>query len=98
MRMKGVRSLREMTRLFDADLRLRRLCLIKLGEAGYPRSVLSRFICKVGENNLIKIIEEKVVKLLKRNDAKDVDSVFDASFIRPGAREIHWITRKAILT
>jgi len=98
MRMKGVRSLREMTRLFNADLRLRRLCLIKLGEADYPRSVLSRFICKVGENNLIKIIEEKVVKLLKRNDEKDADSVFDASFIRPGAREIHWITRKAILT
>jgi len=87
MRMKGVRSLREMTRLLDTDLRLRRLCLIKPGEAGYPRSVLSRFIRKVGEDNLTKIIEEKVVKLLKRNNAKDVDAVFDASFIKA------WSTR-----
>jgi len=85
--MKGVRSLREMTRLLDTDLRLRRLCLIKPGEAGYPRSVLSRFIRKVGEDNLTKIIEEKVVKLLKRNRAKDVDVVFDASFIKA------WSTR-----
>jgi transposase len=85
--MKGVRSLREMTRLFDTELRLRRLCLIKPSEAGYPRSVLSRFIRKVGENNLMRIIEEKVVKLLKQNDAKDVDSVFDASFIKA------WSTR-----
>jgi len=29
MRMKGVRSLREMTRLLDTDLRLRELCLLK---------------------------------------------------------------------
>jgi transposase len=76
-----------MTRLFDADLRLRRLCLIKTGEAGYSRSVLSRFIRKVGEDNLTRIIEEKVVKLLKRNDAREVDSVFDASFIKA------WSTR-----
>jgi len=82
MKMKGVRSLREMTRLLDTDLRLRKLCLIKEDEAAYPRSVLSRFIRKVGEDNLNRIIEEKVVKLLKRNDAKDVDSVFDASFIK----------------
>jgi len=87
MRMKGVRSLREMTRLLDTDLRLRRLCLIKPNEAGYPRSVLSRFIHKVGENNLINIIEEKVVTLLERNKTKDVDSVFDASFIKA------WSTR-----
>jgi hypothetical protein len=87
MRMKGVRSLREMTRLLDTDLRLRKLCLIKPGEAGYPRSVLSRFIRKVGEDNLTGIIEEKVVKLLKRNDAREVDSVFDASFIKA------WSTR-----
>ena len=87
MRMKGVRSLREMTRLLDIDLRLRRLCLIKTGEAGCPRSVLSRFIRKVGEDNLTRIIEEKVVKLLKRNDAKDVDAVLDASFIKA------WSTR-----
>ncbi len=85
--MKGVRSLREMTWLFDTDLRLRRLCLIKTGEAGYPRSVLSRFVRKVGENNLINIIEEKVVTLLKQNGTKDVDSVFDASFIKA------WSTR-----
>jgi transposase len=82
MRMKGVRSLREMTRMLDVDLRLRRLCLIKPGEASYPRSVLSRFIRRVGEDKLTRIIEEKVVKLLKRNDAKDVDAVLDASFIR----------------
>ena len=87
MRMKGVRSLREMTRLLDVDIRFRRLCLVKPGEAGYPRSVLSRFIRKVGEGKLTKIIEEKVVKLLKRNDAKDVDAVLDASFIKA------WSTR-----
>ncbi len=79
MRMKGVRSLREMTRLLDVDLSLRRLCLIKPGEPAYPRSVLSRFIRKVGEDNLIRIIDEKVDRLLKRNGVKDVDSVFDAS-------------------
>jgi hypothetical protein len=71
-----------MTRLLDIDIRLRKLCLIKTGEAGYPRSVLSRFIRKVGEDNLIRIIEEKVVRLLKRNDAKDVDAVLDAPFIK----------------
>jgi transposase len=76
-----------MTRLLDTDQRLRRLCLIKLGETGYPRSVLSRFIRKIGEDNLTRIIEEKVAKLLKQNDAKDVDSVFDASFIKA------WSTR-----
>jgi transposase len=64
-----------------------KLCLIKTDEAGYPRSVLSRFIRKVGEDKLTRIIEEKVVKLLKRNDTKDVDSVFDASFIKA------WSTR-----
>jgi transposase len=85
--MRGIRSLREMTRLLDTDIRLRKLCLIKMGEAGYPRSVLSRFIRKVGEDNLTRIIEEKVVKLLKQNAAKDVDSVFDASFIKA------WSTR-----
>ena len=87
MRMKGVRSLREMTRLLDTDLRLRRLCLVKPCEPSYPRSVLSRFIRKVGETRLINIIEEKVVTLLKQSSAKDVDSVFDASFIKA------WSTR-----
>ncbi len=79
--MKGVRSLREMTRLLDADPRLRRLCLIKPAEKGYPRSVLSRFIRKVGETRLINIINEKVVKLSKHSSTRDVDSIFDASFI-----------------
>jgi hypothetical protein len=71
-----------MTRQLDADQRLRRLRLIKPAEKGYTRSVLSRFIRKIGETRLITIIEEKVVKLLKRNDTEDVDSVFDASFIK----------------
>jgi hypothetical protein len=90
MRMKGVRSLREMTRILDTDLRLRRLCLVKPGEKGYTRSVLSRFIRKIGENRLIEIIEEKVIQLLKRNATKDADSVFDASFIKA------WSTRDPI--
>jgi transposase len=85
--MKGVRSLREMTRLLDVDPRLRKLCLIKKRETAYPRSVLSRFSRKVGEDKLTRIIEEKVVKLLKQNDAKEVDAVFDASFIKA------WSTR-----
>jgi Transposase DDE domain/Transposase domain (DUF772) len=87
MRMKGVRSLREMTRQLNTDQRLRRLCLVKPAEKGYTRSVLSRFIRKIGENRLIEIIEEKVVKLLKQHGSKDVDSVFDASFIKA------WSTR-----
>jgi hypothetical protein len=65
MKMKGVRSLREMTRQLDADQRLRQLCLVKQGEKGYTRSVLSGFIRKVGEARLIRIIEEKVVKLFE---------------------------------
>jgi hypothetical protein len=81
MKMKAVRSLREMTRLLDTDLRLRKLCLIKKKETAY-RSVLSRFSGKVGEDKLTKIIEEKVVKLLKQNSVEEVDAVFDASFIK----------------
>jgi transposase len=76
-----------MTRILDTDQRLRRLCLIKPGEKAYTRSVLSRFIRKVGETRLISIIEEKVVKLLKHNGTTCVDSVFDASFIKA------WSTR-----
>jgi hypothetical protein len=76
-----------MTRLLNVDTRLRKLCLIKEDEKGYPRSVLSRFIRKVGEDNLTKIIEEKVVKLLKSNSAGEVDVVLDASFIKA------WSTR-----
>jgi len=90
MRMKGVRSLREMARLFDVDTRLRKLCLIKEDEKGYPRSVLSRFIRKVGEDNLTRIIEEKVVRLLKTNAGREVDAVLDASFIKA------WSTRNPL--
>ena len=85
--MKGVRSLREMTRLLDTDARLRKLCLIKDKEPGYPRSVLSRFSRKVGEDKLNRIIDEKVVKLLKSNKAREIDVVLDASFIKA------WSTR-----
>jgi len=85
--MKAVRSLREMTRLLDTDPRLRKLCLIRQNEAGYPRSVLSRFVRKVGEDNLNKIIDEKVTKLLKTDQAREVDIVLDASFIKA------WSTR-----
>ena len=63
MRMKGVRSLKEMTRLLDVDPRLRKLCLIEQAEAGYPRSVLSRFNRKVGEDKLNKIIDEKIIEM-----------------------------------
>ena len=87
MKMKGVRSLREMTRLLDVDQRLRKLCLIKKRETAYPRSVLSRFSRKVGEDKLNKIIEEKVIKLLNSNHARDFDAVLDASFIKA------WSTR-----
>ena len=65
MRMKAIRSLREMTRILDTDQRLRKLCLIKPGEAAYPGSVISRFTRKVGEENLNKIINEKVILLLR---------------------------------
>jgi hypothetical protein len=87
MKIKGVGSLREMTRLRDVDPRLRKLCLIKKREKTYPRSVLSRFNRKVGEDNPNKIIEEKAIKLLKQNGTKEVDVVFDASFIKA------WSTR-----
>jgi transposase len=88
--MKGVRSLREMTRLLDVDQRLRRLCLIKTGESAYSRSVLSRFTRKVGEDNLNRIIDEKVISLLKSNQPREVDIVLDASFIKA------WSTRDPI--
>ena len=88
--MKGVRSLREMTRILDVDQRLRKLCLIKTGEAAYPRSVLSRFTRMVGEDNLNKIIYEKVISLLKSSQIKEVDIVLDASFIKA------WSTRDPI--
>ena len=87
MHMKGVRSIREMTRLLDVDVRLRKICLLKKGEKGYPRSVLSRFARKVGADKLESIIEDKVVGLLKRSSASDVDAVLDASFVKA------WSTR-----
>jgi len=85
--MKAIRNLREMTRLLDTDNRLRRLCLIKPNEAGYPRSALSRFSRKIGEDNFNKIIDQKVISLLKSCQTKEVDAVLDASFIKA------WSTR-----
>ena len=81
MRLKGIRSLRELTRILDADQRLRRLCLIHVKERGYPRSVISRFIRRVGADVLQLIIEEKVIHLL-RSRSIEVDVLLDASFIK----------------
>jgi hypothetical protein len=82
MRLKGIRSLRELTRILDIDLRLRRLCLIKRNERGYTRSVISRFTKRVGAETLQLIIEEKVIWLLRRSKVEDVDVLLDASFIK----------------
>ena len=82
MHMKGIRSLRELTRILDVDRRLRRLCLIKKHEGGYPRSVLSRFTKRVGAETLRLIIEEKVAMLLRRSHVEEVDAVLDASFVK----------------
>jgi hypothetical protein len=82
MRMKAIRSLRELTRILDVDQRMRRLCLIKRDEGGYPRSVLSRFTHRVGAETLRLIIEEKVIMLLRRAGVEEVDAVLDASFLR----------------
>jgi len=73
--------------LLSVDDRLRKICLLKKGEKGYPRSVLSRFARKVGADKLESIIEDKVVALLKRSRASDVDAVLDASFVKA------WSTR-----
>ena len=97
MRMKGVRSLREMTRLLDNDPWLRKLCLIKHCETDYPRSVLSRFTTKVGESNLNKIIDEKVVKVLRNNQTRKVDAVLNTSFIKTWAHQIQLTTKLDIL-
>jgi len=86
MRMKGVRSLREMARLLNVDSRLRRLCLIKRDERGYPRSVLSRFTKRVGAERLTRVIEDKIVRLLKKNKVGQADVVLDASFIKAWSR------------
>jgi hypothetical protein len=90
MKMKGIRSQREMTRLLDTDTRLRKLCLIKPGEKGYTRSVLSRFSRKIKEDNLNKIIDEKVISLLESCQNMEVDAVFDTSFVKA------WSTRDPI--
>ena len=82
MRLKGIRSLRELTRILDVDLRLRRLCLIRPRQRGYTRSVISRFTKRVGAETLQLIIEEKVIRLLRRSKAEDVDVLLDASFIK----------------
>jgi hypothetical protein len=74
MRMKAVRSLREMTRLLNTDPRIRKLCLIRQNELGYHRSVLSRFTRKVGEDNFNKIIDEKVIKLLVNQPRQKLNS------------------------
>jgi len=80
--MKGIRSLRELARILDVDQRIRRLCLVKRGERGYPRSVLSRFTERVGAEVLRLIIEEKVIMLLRRSRVEEVDVLLDASFIK----------------
>ena len=82
MRMKGIRSLRELARILDVDYRIRRLCLVKKDEGGYPRSVLSRFTHLVGAEALRFTVEEKVVMLLRRSRAAEVDVALDASFVK----------------
>ncbi len=82
MRMKAIRSLREMTRILNTDLRIRKLCLIKDNQKGYTRSVMSRFSKRVGQDNLNRIIDQKVIKLLKGQQSNEVDVVLDASFIK----------------
>src|SRR4030042_4898113 len=84
MRMKGIRSLRELTRILDVDQRIRRLCLIKEDEGSYPRSVLSRFTHRVGAETLQLIIEEKVAWLLRRSGVTEVDA----------ARAHTWVSAK----
>ncbi len=80
--MKEIRSLRGLSRILNVDQRLRKLCLSEDGEKGYPRSVLSRFTRLVGAERLRRIIDEKVVMLLRRSDVREVDVVLDASFIK----------------
>jgi len=80
--LKGIRSLRELTRILDIDQRIRRLCLIEKDEGGYPRSVISRFTHRVGAETLRLIIEEKVIWLLRRSGVTEVDVVLDASFLK----------------
>ena len=83
MRMKAIRSIRELTRILDVDQRIRWLCLIKEDEGGYPRSVLSRFTHRVGAERLRLIIEEKVILLLRRARAR-LESIKRISMQRMG--------------
>lgn len=76
-----------MTRILNTDLRIRKLCLIKDNQKGYTRSVMSRFSKRVGQDNLNKIIDQKVIELLKSQQTNEVDVVLDASFIKA------WSTR-----
>jgi len=69
MRIKEIRSLRELSRVLNVDQRIRKLCLVEDGERGYPRSVLSRFTRRVGAERLRRIIDEKVVMLLRGGTA-----------------------------
>jgi hypothetical protein len=71
-----------MTRILDVDRRLRKLCLIKPSERGYTRSVISRFTHRVGADRIQLIIEEKVVRLLRRAKVEEVDVILDASFVK----------------
>jgi len=71
-----------MTRILNTDQRLRNICLIKNNQKGYTRSVLSRFSRRVGEENLNRIIDHKVIRLLKGRQTGEVDVVLDASFIK----------------
>ena len=80
MRMKGIRSIRE--RACDVDPRLRKFCLIEDDERGYSRSVLSRFNRRVGAERLRRIINEKVVMLLRRSEVEKVDMILNTSFIK----------------
>jgi hypothetical protein len=56
--------------------------LRKDSQKGYTRSVLSRFSKRVGEENINKIIDNKVAKLLKEQQTGEVDVVLDTSFIQ----------------
>ena len=58
MRMKAIRSPRELTRILDVNKRIRSLCLVPNGERGYTRAVLSRFTRRVGVERFQLIIEE----------------------------------------
>jgi hypothetical protein len=63
------------------------MCLLKQGEKAYSCSVLSRFARKVGADKLERIIEDKVVALMKRSKVTGVDAILDASFVKA------WSTR-----